>query len=115
MKHRQHLPQQERLARSRVTKLIHDMPFVAGGLVKMTRTCGKPNCKCARGNKHESWCLAVRYQGKRKMLHVPHELENTVFELVHTYKEIARQMDIISQRCLDRFVKSAKARRNRDS
>lgn|SRR5208283_5656510 len=113
MRHRSHLTEQERMARSKITKLLYDSPFIAGALVKMARTCGKPNCKCTRGEKHESWCLAVRYQGKRKMLHIPHELESAVFEWVHTYKGITSQMDIISQQCLERFILSSK--RDKDS
>ena len=48
MKHR-NKPQQERYARSRLAKLVHDYPFIKGSVVVMKNTCGKPGCKCARG------------------------------------------------------------------
>jgi hypothetical protein len=115
MKHRHHLPEQERLARSKVTKLIHDMPFVMGGLVKMARTCGNPRCKCAKGEKHVSWYLSTRYKGARKMISIPRQSEKDVTEWVNTYKEITKQIDIISQQCLERFIKSTKAERAEDS
>lgn len=104
MKHRNALPEKERRARSKAAKLVHDSPFVIGSLVEMANTCGKPNCKCTRGEKHKSWCLSVRDQGKRKMLHIPHEMENEVFEWVHTYRELRKQMETISQANVERIT-----------
>lgn len=115
MQHRRHLPDQERYARSKVTKLLHDKPFIVGGLVKMARTCGKANCKCARGEKHVSWYLATRHKGVRKMIFIPQPWEKDVFEWVNSYKEITKQIDIISQQCLERFTTSSKEERDRDS
>lgn len=110
MKHRNALSQKERSSRSKAVKLIHDSPFVVGSLVKMANTCGKPNCKCTRGEKHESWCLAVRYQGKRKMVHIPHAWETDVFEWVKTYQELWKQMETISQASLERITLSKKSK-----
>jgi hypothetical protein len=111
MKHRNAIPEKERRARSKAAKLIHDSPLVIGSLVEMANTCGKPNCKCTKGDKHKSWCLAVRDQGKRKMIHIPHELENEVFKWVDAYRELRTQMQTISQANVERitlFKKSAK-------
>jgi len=104
MKPRNALPQKERHARSKAAKLIHDSPLVIGSLVEMANTCGKPNCKCAKGDKHKSWCLAVRDQGKRKMLHIPHELEDEVFEWVKNYRELRKAMETISQANVERIT-----------
>ena len=104
MKHRNALPPKERNARSRAAKLIHDSPFVMGSLVEMANTCGKPKCKCTRGEKHKSWCLAVRDQEKRKMLHIPHELEKEVFQWVNNYRELRKQMETISQANVERIT-----------
>ena len=103
MKHRNYLSQKERGARSKAAKLIHDKPLIVGSLVEMANTCGKPNCKCTRGEKHRSWCLAVRYQGKRKMIHIPRGNEDAVFEGVKAYQELWEQMDVISQASLERI------------
>lgn len=110
MKHRSHLSQKERSARSKAAKLIHDSPFIAGSLVEMANTCGKPNCKCTKGEKHKSWCLAVRHQGKRKMIHIPHELEHSVFQCVNTYQNLWKQMETISQASVERIVSGKKGR-----
>jgi hypothetical protein len=108
MKHRNSLSQKERNARSKAAKLLHDSPFIVGSLVEMSNTCGKPNCKCTRGEKHKSWCLAVRDQGKRKMMHIPHASESSVFKLVNTYQELWKQVEIISQENFERITQSKK-------
>lgn len=103
MKHRNYLSQKERNARSKATKLVHDKPLIVGSLVEMANTCGKPNCKCTKGDKHRSWCLAVRHEGKRKMIHIPRQCENVIFEGVKTYQELWKQMETISQESLERI------------
>lgn len=109
MKHRLHLPQRERLARSKVTKLVHDKPFIAGNLVKMARTCGKANCKCMKGgDKHVSLYLAIRRNGIRKMIFIPRQWENEVVNWVNTYKEITKQIAIISQTGIERLAEVKK-------
>jgi hypothetical protein len=108
MKNRNILSAKERSARSKAAKLVHDKPLIVGSLVKMARTCGKPTCKCTRGEKHTSWYLAMRHKGKRKMIHVPREFENAVFEGVAAYQELWEQMDVISQASLTRITQSPK-------
>lgn len=107
---RRNFSQKERSARSRATQLIHGSPFVVGSLVEMARVCGKPNCKCTQGDKHKSWCLAVRDQGKRKMVHIPRDWEETVFDWVKTYQELWKQMETISQSSVE-FITLAKKTR----
>jgi len=78
--------------------------LVVGSLVEMANMCGKPNCKCSRGDQHKSWCLAVREQEKRKMLHIPHELESEVFAWVTTYRELRKHMETISHATVERIA-----------
>ena len=106
MKHRSHFSARERSARSLATKLIHDKAFVVGSLVEMKRTCGKTNCKCTKGDKHTSWYLSIRHQGKRKMICIPRQIEKDVFDWIRTYKEITKHMDTISQASLERMALS---------
>jgi hypothetical protein len=108
MKHRNALPDSERRARSRATQLIHDKPLIVGGMVEMARTCGKPNCKCATGEKHKSWCVSLRHKGKRKMIHIPRVCEEEVLEGVKAYQSLWEQMGIISEASLERILSSRK-------
>ena len=87
-----------------MTRIVHDQPFVCGSLVTLSRLCGKPGCKCTKGEKHISVALSVRIQGKRKMIHVPKSLEKQVEKMVKRYKEIKRLLDAISQDEMERFL-----------
>lgn len=70
----------------------------------MARVCGKPNCKCAKGEKHISLYISLRYKGKRKMIYVPHELEAQIENGIKTYKEILKLLDVISDSNIDRIA-----------
>jgi hypothetical protein len=105
MRHRGQFSRSERLARSRLAKLIHDQPFLCGSLVSLNRVCGKEGCKCSRGELHPGLCIALRVGEKRKMIYVPQALEATARRWVSTYQEAWRMMEEISQACFERFLK----------
>lgn len=104
MYNRSHLSASERRARSRLAQILHQQPFLCGSLVTMHRTCGKPGCKCTRGEPHEGLYLALRVGKKRKMIHVPKALEETARQWVGAYQEAGRLMDEISGLCFQQFL-----------
>jgi len=108
MKHRGHMASKERSARSRLAKLLHQYPFIKGILVTSGRTCGKPQCKCTRGEKHLSTYLSVRHEGTRKMICVPKQYEEQIRCSVKIYREAMQLMDIVSDSCLERLIRSKK-------
>jgi hypothetical protein len=105
MRHRGQFSHSERVARSRLAKLVHDQPFLCGSLVSLNRVCGKEGCKCSRGELHPGLCIALRVGEKRKMIYVPQALEATARRWVSTYQEAWRMMEEISQACFERFLK----------
>ena len=105
MRHRGQFTRSERIARSRLAKLIHDQPFLCGSLVSLNRVCGKEGCKCSRGELHPGLCIALRVGEKRRMIYVPQALEATARRWVSTYQEAWRMMEEISQACFERFLK----------
>jgi len=100
---RTHLPDPERRARSRLTQILHEEPFVLGSLVMMKRACGKLGCKCTRGELHPGLYLALRVGGKRKMIHVSKGMQSLVRQWVANYQEAWHLMEQISEFCLKRF------------
>lgn len=112
MRHRNEMSKKERSARSKVTKLIHDYPFIEGGMVKMARVCGKDGCKCTKGEKHVSWYLATEHEKKRKMIYIPAEMEKEVQAWGKTCKEIRRLMKEISNNYLKILMESKKRKRS---
>jgi len=105
MRHRGQFSRSERLARSRLAKLVHEDFFLCGSLVSLNRVCGKKGCKCNQGELHPGLCVALRVGEKRKMIYVPPALEATVRRWVNTYQEARQLMEKISQASLERFLK----------
>jgi len=105
MRHRGQFARPERVARSRLAKLLHQQSFLCGSLVSMHRVCGKEGCKCTRGELHWGLYLAMRVGEKRKMVHVPQALEASARRWVATYQEAWRLMEEVSQACFERFLK----------
>jgi len=98
----------ERAARSRLLQLLHDHDFIAGSLVTMRRVCGKPTCRCARGQKHESLYLALTVKGKRTMLIVPRQRIEAVTAAVQTYKRAWELQKKLSEECSARLLSQTK-------
>jgi hypothetical protein len=48
---------------------------VRGTLQVRDRTCGKPNCRCAKGEKHKALYLVVSKEGKQQQLYIPKAYE----------------------------------------
>lgn len=104
MSHRSHRPVPERHARSRLVQLISDQPFLRGSLVERARSCGKPTCRCQRGQLHRSLYLATRHQGRRAMLYIPRVLEDTVRLWVSNGRRLAQQIQDLHQVQLDQLL-----------
>lgn len=69
-------------------------PILEGSLVEQYTVCGKPGCKCSRGEKHGPyWYLSQKVEGRTKMRYVPKAEVRKVRVLVRRYRELreARQ------------------------
>lgn len=61
---------------------------LAASLSKTHKVCGKPNCKCARGDKHVVYQLSWTENGRRRSTHIrPDELAR-VRTAVERYKHL---------------------------
>ena len=101
---RSHRPAPERHARSRLAQLIGDQPFLRGSLVERSRPCGKPTCRCQRGQLHRSLYLDTRHQGRRVLLYIPRTLEETVRLGVHNGRSLSQQVQDLHQIQLDQLL-----------
>ena len=48
-------------------------PLTPGSFYLLKRKCGKPSCRCARGQLHTVWVLTRSESGKHKLYTVPPE------------------------------------------
>ena len=65
--------------------------------MRRQRLCGKPNCKCTRGEKHEGLYLVASEGGKLRQLYIPKEWEQTVQQWVNDYHQARELMEGISR------------------
>lgn len=104
MSPRSHRPAPERAARSRLAQLIGQQPFLRGSLVERARPCGKPTCRCQKGQLHRSLYLATRHRGRRVLLYVPRALEQTAREWVQNGRRLGQQFQDLHQLQLDQLL-----------
>jgi len=95
---RSSIPAVERSARSRLAQLIHQRRFLRGTLSVRSRQCGKPNCRCARGQPHTSLYLVQSHGGKPRQVFVPKSWEDRIRAAVADYQQMQRLIEELSER-----------------
>lgn len=63
------------------------LPMMAGSLVEQYVTCGKPGCRCTRGQKHGPlYYLYWKEQGRSRSLYVPREKVSELRRQIQNYR-----------------------------
>jgi len=96
MKHRANQSAAERRIRSKLHRLLAEGGIMHASAIVMRRVCGKPNCRCTKGHKHESLYVARSNKGKQQMKCVPKAKEAQVKAWVQRYKEVKKAIDELS-------------------
>lgn len=94
----------EREIRSRMANVVHSKPVVRGCLITMRRVCGNANCRCARGEKHESQYLSQSRKGQAKLTYIPDELLPQVRTWIDNYQRVQRWLEEISDHQLEQLT-----------
>jgi hypothetical protein len=63
-------------------------PLLPGSLYTLRRKCGKPNCRCARGELHESTVLSYRGQGRPQNISPPPEQIESWRQMTDDYRRV---------------------------
>jgi hypothetical protein len=87
----------ERDLRSRISQLVHDRWLLHATLAPRARRCGRPNCRCARGEPHVSLYLVQTRQGQGRQLFVPKDWEPRVRQAVADYQHLQQLLDQVSE------------------
>ena len=82
---------------ARLKELRQIGPFIAGSMVRIAHTCGNPNCKCTRGQKHENYYLTCKVKQKTQTRYISVDLEDEVRRWTTEYKRVKRLINEISQ------------------
>lgn len=94
---RSHRSLQERDARSRAVQILADQPLLRGSLVLQHRSCGKPYCRCQKGQKHPALYLHTRSGDRRVRIYIPPALHDTARLWVDNGRRLKRLLDRVSE------------------
>jgi Family of unknown function (DUF6788) len=100
---------QERDARSRAVQLLADKPLLRGSLVLQHRSCGKPYCRCQKGQKHPALYLHTRSGDRRVRIYIPPALHDTTRRWVENGRRVKRLVDRVSQLYLQALLEQKQA------
>lgn len=82
-------------------KIAKQMPrsskIVKGTLVELRRKCGKPNCRCQKGEKHVSLYLSQSHKGKTRMTYIPRKYEKEIKTSVKWHKKLIQVVEDLSE------------------
>jgi hypothetical protein len=88
-------------------------PLLPGSLYTLRRKCGKTNCRCTRGELHESTVLSYRGQGRPRNISPPPEQLGSLRTMTHDYRRCrqARAQLVRWQRQVLKLVDALEAAR----
>jgi hypothetical protein len=73
-----------------VGPFFSDRPVIKGTVYELKRRCGKPGCKCARGEFHARMVVSASEGGKTRLQVIPHGFLVEVQAKVRRYQELRR-------------------------
>ena len=77
-------------AQEELPKLLEDClgrdPLLPGSLYTLKRKCGKSNCRCSRGELHDSTVLSYRGNGQPRNISPPPDQLGSLRSMTHAYR-----------------------------
>lgn len=81
-----------------VRKLAHESgPLVRGSVGVRWRRCGRPTCRCSRGELHPACYLSATRDGRQRQLHVPLEDERQLKRAVQRYRRFREGLRLLAE------------------
>lgn len=102
-----------RFCLARVKKLKATRPVLAASLVVIRKQCGRPGCRCQRGQKHPGNYLTFKEKGKTRTVYVPLDLIEEVKAWIEEHRRLKRLTQEISQLAIAQVRTHVKARQRR--
>jgi len=97
------MSKEERELRSRANQLLAGAGLVHAFLSVRHQKCGKENCRCTRGEKHETFVLVHRQDRRTQQIPIPRHLVPRVQRWVEQEKTLQEILQRISQLQIERI------------
>ena len=68
---------------------------IRGSVVKVRRSCGKSQCKCSKGELHQTWALSYSHQGHTRMIALRDEDIHIVRSAIYRYQKALKKLESI--------------------
>lgn len=72
-------------------------PLRRGAFIKVERKCGKPNCRCAKGDGHPAKYLSIKKGGRTCMVYVPTSQEMRVGREAERYRRLRKSRAMLAK------------------
>jgi len=72
-------------------------PLRRGSFVTLHRTCGKPNCHCAQGEKHPADYLSTRREGRTHLLYIGAQIKEQVAQEAGRYRQFRKRRAAVAR------------------
>lgn len=85
------------------TTLAGLAPLMRGSVVELATTCGNPNCRCTRGQKHKKHYYSMSRKGKTEIIYLGKSREPLARQYSENYKrlvELVEEMTTINMELL---------------
>ena len=76
--------------RQLINPFFSDKPLIKGSVYELKTKCGKPGCKCAKGELHHRMVVSASEKGKTRLRAIPHGFLVGVQTKVRCYQEVRR-------------------------
>ena len=78
--------------------LLRGQPMTPGSFYLQKRRCGKPNCRCARGQLHTAWVITRSQDGATRTFMVPAQDRARLRQLTAEYRRFHRARAVLAKR-----------------
>ena len=110
---RQTMTQKQSEVCSRLTQLLHTAPMLPGTLTVRRMTCGRKECRCYQGEKHEALYLTFQRDGKSYQVCIPRDLEKQVRQWSENYRRACSLLEEVCQMGYEELIKAKQRRKER--
>jgi len=99
--------------RSALLKRLAEIgPLVQGSYCTVKVKCGKPGCRCSRGEPHQACVLTRKVRGRTVTTHVPRDLRSEVEAWAQQYRQVmklVKDISALSERIIRIHVQTSRA------
>ena len=96
------------------TQHILDLELLRGSLITLRRRCGKPNCRCATGEPHETPALSYSHEGRTKTVTLREDDLDQVAAALQRYQAAREKLEQDATAGIETLRVFVAARRERD-